>query len=301
MKLAKVVIICGPTAVGKSKIGIYLAQKYNGEIVSADSQQVWRELDIGTAKPTPDDLRKVRHHLIDVATPGEKFDVSRWVALADAAIADIQERGKRVFVVGGAGMYLQSLLYGLCEAPPQDPEVRAALTEEMNEKGLGSLYSRLQTIDPGVETRIHSNDTTRIIRSLEVYELTGYPLSFFHEQHQKQKPRYDVIQIGIDADRATLYEKINRRVDWMMMNGWDEEVRELFRFYTGDAQAFSSIGYRQIIGYLRGEISREWAIEEIKKVTRAYAKRQRTWFRRDSNIHWFGTEDLEKIEATFNF
>lgn len=295
----RIIIICGPTAVGKSKIALKLAEKYGGEIVSADSQQVWRGLDIGTAKPTPDDLRRVPHHLIDVATPGEKFDVSRWVELADVAIVDIRARGSLPFVVGGAGMYIQTLLYGLCEAPPQDSEIRKRLFQEIETDGLASLYKRLVEMDPTIAGKMHPNDTTRIIRSLEVFELTGLPLSRFHEEHQQRPPRIDAIQIGIDCDRAELHDKIHRRVDWMMMNGWDEEVRELFRFYSADTQAFASIGYKQIIRYLRGEMSRESAVEEIKIVTRQYARRQLTWFRRDGNIRWFGLGEIEKIEAAF--
>ena len=295
----RIIIICGPTGVGKSKIAMTLAQKYNGEIISADSQQVWKELDIGTAKPTPDHLRRVSHHLIDVATPGEKFDVSRWGTLADVAIRDIHARGKRPFVVGGAGLYLQTLLYGLCKAPPQDSEIRKALQQEMEIEGLPFLYNRLREIDRDGAAKIAPSDTTRIIRSLEVYERTGRPLSQFQEEHRKQKPRYDAIQIGIDCDRSELHDKINRRVDWMMMNGWDEEVRELFRFYTAESQAFKSIGYKQMIQYLRGEITRAEAVKEIKAVTRQYARRQLTWFRRDRNIQWFGPDEVEKIEATF--
>lgn len=301
----RIIIICGPTAVGKSEIALKLAEKYGGEIVSADSQQVWRGLDIGTSKPTPEDLRRVPHHLIDVATPGEKFDVARWVELADTAIGGIRARGRIPFVVGGAGMYIQTLLYGLCEAPPQDSEIRMALRREIETDGLPSLYHRLSVIDPGavdpkVSGKIHPNDTTRILRSLEVFELTGLPLSHFHEVHRGRPPRIDAVQIGLDRNRAELHARIDHRVDWMMMNGWDEEVRDLFRFYSADAQAFSSIGYRQIIRVLRGEMSRESAVEEIKKMTRQYARRQWSWFRRDGNIRWFGPGEIEKIECSYN-
>lgn len=196
-------------------------------------------------------------------------------------------------------MYIQTLLYGLCEAPPQDSEIRKELHRVIETGGLPSLYKRLVETDPAIAEKIHPNDTTRIIRSLEVFELTGLPLSSFHEAHQQRPPRINAIQIGIDCDRAELHNKIHRRVDWMMMNGWDEEVRELFRFYSADAQAFASIGYKQIIRYLRGEMSRESAVEEIKTVTRQYARRQLTWFRRDDNLRWFGPDEIEKIEATF--
>lgn len=293
--MRKIVILCGPTAVGKSKIGLELADKLNAEIVSADSQQVWRELDIGTAKPSPADRAKVAHHLIDVANPDEHFDVARYTGLAGQAIEDIWNRGKLVLVVGGAGMYIQTLLYGLCEAPPQDKMVRKKLSEEMEENGLHPLYERLQKIDPGVESRIHPNDKTRILRSLEVYALTGHPLSHFHSQHQKQEPRYEALQLGLNCDRTLLHEKINKRVDWMMANGWVEEVRELLKFYSGESQALQSIGYQQIVEYLRGEKNLKETTEEIKQATRALARRQMTWLRAQEGLLWYEPGSYQKI------
>lgn len=293
--MRKSVILCGPTAVGKSKIALELADKLNAEIVSADSQQVWCELDIGTAKPSPADRAKVPHHLIDVANPNEHFDVSRYVGLADQAIQDIWDRGKLPLVVGGAGMYIQTLLYGLCEAPSQDPEIRKKIREEIEQKGLQPLYEQLQRIDPGVESRIHPNDKTRILRSLEVYELTGHPLSYFHHRHQNQKPRYEALQIGLNCDRTLLHKKIEKRVDWMMANGWVEEVRELLKFYSSESQALQSIGYQQIVKHLRGEKLLEETTEEIKQTTRALARRQMTWLRAQEGLLWYEPGSYQKI------
>lgn len=289
--MKKVVVICGPTAVGKSKIALELVQKCNGEIVSADSQQVWKELDIGTAKPTWEDRQKIPHHLIDVAKPEEHFDVSRYVALADQVIKDITSRGKIPFVVGGAGMYIRILLYGLCEAPPQDKTVRDTLIQRMEAEGPEKLFRRLVEVDPDTAQKIHPNDKTRILRALEVFEITGYPLSRFQAQHRFQNPRYEALQIGLNCDRKLLHQNIERRVDWMIANGWVEEVRELLKFYPSDSQALQSIGYKQLVQHLKGHLSLEETVADIKKQTRAFARRQLTWFRADKNIRWFDPQD----------
>lgn len=284
--MVKIIVICGPTAVGKSRVALELAQKYNGEIVSADSQQVWKGLDIGTAKPTPVERSQVPHHLIDVVSPDENFDVSRYVTLADAAIADITKRKKTPLVVGGAGMYIRILLYGLCEAPPQDKAVRQRLMQRIEKEGLEKLYAELKKRDGKAAQKIHPNDKIRIIRALEVFEITGYPLSHFQQKHRFQKPRYEATPIGLNCDRKLLHQNIDRRVDWMIANGWVEEVRELLKFYSSDCQALQSIGYKQIVQHLKGQLPLEQTIAEIKKQTKAFARRQLTWFRADRNIHW---------------
>ncbi|MBI4223604.1 MAG: tRNA (adenosine(37)-N6)-dimethylallyltransferase MiaA [Deltaproteobacteria bacterium] len=289
--LTRIVVLCGPTAVGKSKIALELAQQHQGEIVSADSQQVYKDLDIGTAKPTPAERSKISHHLIDVASPDESFDVSRYAALADQAIADIAKRGRLPLVVGGAGMYIRILLYGLCDAPPQDKAVRQRLLQRVETEGLKKLYAELKKIDGEAAQKIHPNDKNRIIRALEVHELTGYPLSHFQQRHRFAKPRYEARQIGLNIDRKVLHQNIERRVDWMIANGWVEEVRELLKFYPSECQALQSIGYKQIVRHLKGQASLPATIEEIKKETRALARRQLTWFRADKNIRWFDPAD----------
>lgn len=292
--MKKIVIICGPTASGKTKLAIALAERFHGEIVSADSGQVWRELDIGTAKPTFEDRRRIPHHLVDVVTPGEHFDVSQYCALADKAISDIARRGKIPFVVGGTGMYLRVLLYGLCEAPKQDPKLRKKLEERIKKEGSEKLHQELKKIDSELAEKISPNDKTRIIRGLEVHELTGTPLSAFQEEHKLQKPRYEALQIGLSFDRVAIKEKIDKRVDWMVANGWGEEVRELLKFYSADSQAFKTIGYKQWVSHLRGEISLEKTVAEIKKQTKAFAKRQMTWFKSDTSVLWVRGEDVQK-------
>ncbi|MDO8528127.1 MAG: tRNA (adenosine(37)-N6)-dimethylallyltransferase MiaA [Deltaproteobacteria bacterium] len=285
--MKKIVVLCGPTAVGKTKVALDLAEKCNAEIVSADSGQVWKELDIGTGKPTPADQKRVRHHLIDVVKPDEHFDVARYVELADQAIADIQQRGKLPLIVGGTGMYIKILLHGLCEAPAQDKALRKILEERIAKEGLPILFEELKKVDPETAQKIHSNDTTRVIRALEVYEISGLPLSYFHKEHGFKEPRYQALQIGLTCEKKILHQRIEKRVDWMIASGWTEEVRELFRFYSADMQSIrATLGYPQITAHLRGQISLEEAAAEIKKLTRQYAKRQMTWFRADKNIRW---------------
>lgn len=295
--MQKILILCGPTAVGKSRLALELAEKFQGEIISADSQQVWRELDIGTAKPSPIDRAHVPHHLIDVASPDETFDVSRYAALADTAIAEIAARGKLALVVGGAGMYIRILLYGLCEAPPQDLGVRRHFAVRMAKEGLTALYAELEKIDPAAAQKIHPNDKTRTLRALEVYKITGKPISKFQQTHAFRHPRYEALQIGLNCDRSLLHQNIERRTDWMIANGWAEEVRELLKFYPQDCQALQSIGYKQLIHHLQGIIPLEEAVEKIKQQTRAFARRQLTWFRADKKINWFDANKLNDIQT----
>lgn len=294
--LTKILVLCGPTAVGKSKVALDLAQRHNGEIVSADSQQVYRELDIGTAKPTPAERAAVPHHCIDVANPDEHFDVARHVTRADTAIGDIAKRGKTPIVVGGTGMYIRILLYGLCEAPGQDKVLREKLARRLEEEGLEKLYAELRKTDPEAARKIHPNDKTRILRALEVFELTGYPLSRFQQQHRFQKPRYAAKQIGFNVERKLLHRNIDTRVDWMIANGWVEEVRELLKFYSSECQSLQSIGYKQIVAHLKGGPGLAETAAEIKKETRALARRQLTWFRADKNIVWQTPQDKIDIE-----
>ena len=294
--MKKIIILCGPTAVGKTGLALELAETFNAEIISADSQQVWRELDIGTAKPTPEEQSQVKHHLINVANPDEHFDVSRYVQLADEAIEDIYKCGRVPFVVGGAGMYIDTLLHGLCEAPPQDKILRQKLMMRLQQEGLPALLEELQKKDPETAQKLHPNDTTRIVRALEVFELSGSSLSHFHRQHAAQSPRYQALQIGLNCDRRLLHEKIERRVAWMIACGWTEEVRELLKFYSSQSQSMLSIGYKQIVAHLKGEVGLEETILEIKKRTRAFARRQLTWFRGDKAMPWFEPSQKDPIK-----
>lgn len=294
--MKKIVIICGPTAVGKTGIGIELAKKFDGEIISADSQQVWRGFDIGTAKANLTERSDVKHHLIDVCDPTDHFDAEKFMKLADETIDDIVSRGKVPFIVGGTGMYLRMLEKGICDAPPQDEEFRNAFEDEIESEGLSVLHDRLSEIDHDSARNIHPNDRTRIIRALEIYHLTGIPASEFREKHDFAGKRYDALKIGLDIDRAELYQRINDRVDLMMEEGLLHEVRELLEKYPADSQPFSAVGYRELVSFINGDMHFDEAIEDTKKMSRRFAKRQLTWFRSDSEIEWFAPEEISKIE-----
>jgi tRNA dimethylallyltransferase len=278
-------VILGPTAVGKTDVAIRLAERWGGEIISADSSAVYRGLDIGSAKPTPDEQRRVRFHLIDVADPTEVFTAARFRELALQAIADIQARGKRVLIVGGTGLYLRVLLHGFSLAPPPaDPEVRARWKAEVERVGAPALHARLQQIDPIAAARIHPNDAVRITRALEVYEMTGVPISQWQRRAEAELP---AIKVGLTMPREQLYARIDQRVDKMIAQGMLQEVQTLLQNgYNPEQPALKGLGYRHLIGYLQGRVSWDEAVRLWKRDTRRFAKRQMTWFRREPGVHW---------------
>jgi tRNA dimethylallyltransferase len=278
-------VILGPTAVGKTDVAIRLAERWGGEIISADSSAVYRGLDIGSAKPTPDEQRRVRFHLIDVADPSEVFTAARFRELALQAIADIQARDKRVLIVGGTGLYLRVLLHGFSLAPPPaDPEVRARWKAEVERVGAPALHARLQQIDPIAAARIHPNDAVRITRALEVYEMTGVPISQWQRRAEAELP---AIKVGLTMPREQLYARIDQRVDKMIAQGMLQEVQTLLQNgYNPEQPALKGLGYRHLIGYLQGRFSWDEAVRLWKRDTRRYAKRQMTWFRKEPGVHW---------------
>jgi tRNA dimethylallyltransferase len=287
----KLVIVLGPTAVGKSEVALQLAQCINSEIVNADSQQVYRHMDIGTGKPSMDDQQRVRHHLIDIVDPDEEFNAAFYRQLATAAIDDIQKRGKNVVVCGGTGLYLKALTHGLFTGPGQDPELRRGLEQELNENGLTALYQRLVEIDASVLSSIHPNDRQRIIRALEVYHSTGKPISVWQKEHAFQEEPFEVLKIGLMRGRAELYDLINRRSERMLESGLLDEVRGLIsRGYNLELKPLRSVGYRQIGEVLQGGKTVVEALDEMKQETRRLAKRQLTWYRADTDIHWHHPE-----------
>lgn len=301
--MIKIVIICGPTCVGKSRTGIELAKTFNGEVVSADSQQVYRGLDIGTAKLGKEELDTVPHHLIDVASPDESFDAAQYVELADEAITGIIARGRTPFIVGGTGLYIRALCYGLMEAPGRDEDYR----KELIKYGLAPLYKLLQEKDPATATRLKPNDTSRIIRALEVLHITGQSISSLQKNHNFQEDRYKTLKIGLNMDRGELYERINERVDRMIADGLAKEVLGLVERYGADCQALKAVGYREIVlACWRASVlasdaktpARQYAstIDLIKQNTRRYAKRQLTWFGADEEIKWFRSDELNEIK-----
>lgn len=293
--MQKIIIICGPTAIGKTRVGIELAKRFDGEIVSADSQQVWRGFDIGTAKPDLKERSDVPHHLIDVAEPDERFDAAKYVALADAAIAGIAARGKVPFVVGGTGMYIRMLVHGICDAPPRDQDIRAEFEAEIEKHGVPALHEELGKIDPETAASLSPNDRTRIVRALEIHRLTGMPASAFRKRHGFKERRYDALKIGLSIDRAELYRRIDERVDRMIKDGLAGEVRSLLERYPEGCQPFHAVGYREIVDFVKGRIDLDEAVRLAKRASRRFAKRQLTWFRADTEIRWFGPHQIDEI------
>ena len=290
------ICIIGPTAVGKTEIALRLAQYFDTEIVSIDSRQIYRKMDIGTAKPTPDQQRAVPHHLIDCVDVGQPFSVAEYQRLADTAIAKIHERGKRTMAVGGAGLYFRSIIDGLFDGPGADAEIRSKLRREADEHGNAALYERLRRCDPEAANRVHPNNLVRVIRALEVYELTGKPISAFQGQWQTNEPRYRFRAFGLNMPRETLYQRIEKRTDQMVETGLIEEVKGLLnQGAPRNCIAMQSFGYKELIDYLDGKRTLDEAIALLKQNTRRFAKRQLTWFRSDSRIEWLYTSQFSSI------
>jgi len=275
-----IIIIGGPTASGKSGLAMDIAEQLNGEIINADSVQVYRHFNIGTAKPTKEDMARVPHHLFDLVEPHEHFDGSLFVKAADAAIQDIHARGKLPVVVGGTGMYITFLLFGLSPSPPRDHDLRETLQQRGETEGAEVLHAELKAVDPQYAAKISPKDLHRIVRALEVYHLTGEPLSVQHARHDKT-PRYPYLAWMPAHDRETLYQRINDRVSVMIQQGFEAEVRQLMQDETiATARPMESLGYTQMAAYVCGECTLEQAMEDTRQQTRKYAKRQLTWFRR---------------------
>ncbi len=281
------VLVVGPTASGKSELALRLAERFGGEIVNADSVQVYCGMDIGTAKPSAEALQRVPHHLLNLVTPDQDFSAADFRVEASRAIADIHRRGKPVFLVGGTGLYLKALLQGLVDSPGGDASIRAVLQMQAELEGKESLLQRLALVDPESAARLHPNDQQRIIRALEVFMLTGRPISAFHGEHGFAGADYLTLKIGIRLDRVDLYRRIDERVEQMMINGLLAEVQGLLgEGYAPELKALRSLGYKQLCAHLAGECSLAEAVRLIKRDTRHYAKRQLTWFNKDSAIKW---------------
>ncbi|OQY17999.1 MAG: tRNA (adenosine(37)-N6)-dimethylallyltransferase MiaA [Desulfobacteraceae bacterium 4572_35.1] len=281
-----IIIIGGATASGKTDFALKLAQYYDVEVVSADSRQVYRYMDIGTAKVSADEQRMVSHHLIDVVEPDKDFSVADFTDMAHAAVIDIFNRGKIPLVVGGTGLYLRALTDGLIDAPSENAQLRAELLEDERQNS-GCLYQRLLKVDNCLAQTIHPNDITRIVRGLEVYVQSGTKLSQIQQQHAFREQRYRPLKFAPSVDRALLYERINKRVGTMINEGLLRETQHLLkRGFTPSLKSMRTIGYRQAIAHLCDNMSLDDAIAWIQLETRRYAKRQLTWFRKDKTINW---------------
>ena len=283
--------IVGPTGAGKSALAMAIAERANCEIINADSRQFYRGMDIGTAKPSAADRARVPHHLIDVRNPDETLDVAEFARLARAVIEEIAARGRNPLVVGGSGLYLRVIRGGIFSGPAASAEIRARLTKTAEEVGVAQLHGRLREIDPEAANRIGVNDLYRIVRALEVFELTGETISAHQRRHQFADIGYDTLTVGVEVERKKLYEAIDRRFDTMVAAGLAEEVRALVDAgYSPEKPPLSTIGYKQIAAYLRGDVTLDEAIAQGRQESRRLAKRQMTWFRREPQIVWLDPE-----------
>jgi tRNA dimethylallyltransferase len=292
------IIILGPTATGKTRLAVELAQKLNGEIISADSMQVYRGMDIGTAKPTMEERQGIPHYLIDIRNPDEEWTVSDFVREAQSLKIEVQNQGKIPIIAGGTGLYLWALLEGFSfPITPPDKELRARLEKEP----VSALSSRLSAVDPKAASKIHPHDKKRIIRALEVYELTGKPISELQRKKVSHSPRlsvgnYPATLIGLTLPREELYSRINQRVDSMIEKGLIEEVKKLLnKGYSKSLPAFQALGYKEVVEFIDGRWTIEEMIFELKKRTRHFARRQMTWFRRFKDVNWFSPDEKNAI------
>ncbi len=294
--LKKIIAVAGPTASGKTSLAIEIARKFDGEVVSCDSMQIYRFMDIGTAKPDKSEQEAVRHHMIDILNPTERCSVADFVRLARECIDDIIRRGKLPILAGGTGLYMDSVLENIVfEDFGSDPKFRAEMQQLADTEGVDVLHSILAKRDPEAAEKIHPNNVRRVIRALEVCHLTGKTFTQVNLESRRE-PVYDALILGIDADREILYERINMRVDKMMDGGLLEEVRTLCDMgIDRDTTAMQAIGYKEILEFLEGNVTIDEAVEKIKMESRRYAKRQMTWFRRNDKIQWISAESPEYV------
>lgn len=287
--LGPIPVLTGPTASGKTAISLEVAERLDAEIISADSRQVYRELTIGTAKPTPDELARIPHHFINELRLEEPFSAGAFAERANLRIREIMDRGRTPLIVGGSTLYLHALQFGLSSVPPIDTEARQYLEKRLDMESAKVLYDELQRVDPAGAATLDATKTSRLIRALEVYHSTGKPLSAFHAEQRPPPFQYEVTVL--DIERELLYQRINRRVDIMLNNGLIAEVKSILDAgYNPKLQALHTIGYREPIAFLRGKISRTEMIRLIKRNSRRYAKRQLTWLRRYPDFRWICAE-----------
>lgn len=283
-----IICIAGPTASGKTALAVVLAQEFNGEVVSCDSMQIYQGMDIGTAKPTSEEMAGIPHHMLDVARPEEDFSVSRYCELAVPIIEDIRSRGKTAIIAGGTGLYMDSLIRGNAFAPCPSTGVRQELEAQADRLGMEFMLSRLAQVDPDAAARLHLSDRKRIIRALEVYLETGKTITAHNLETQALPPRYTPVWLGLDfASRQALYDRIDRRVGLMLQEGLLEEIQRLLaRKIPKNCTALQAIGYKEFIAALDGACTIQEAADQVRQSSRRYAKRQLTWFRRNKAIHW---------------
>ncbi len=292
MQKEKVVVICGPTASGKTALSIELAKKINGEIISSDSMQIYKDMTIGTAKPTVEEMQGIKHYLIDFVSPDERYSVADYKRDAKKAIKEIIKKGKTPIIVGGTGLYVDSLIYEI-EYPniEFDEQYRESLEKQVEEKGLEELYKKAKEIDPQAIEKISKNDKKRILRILEIYHATGQNKTEQEKKSREKEVEYDYKVYALNWEREKLYERIDKRVDIMIEQGLIEEVKEVYNKYEKFPTAMQGLGYKEVVQYLENELTKEEMIEKIKQETRRYAKRQLTWFRKNKQTIWLNAQD----------
>ena len=300
---SKIIVVCGPTGVGKTRFALDLALKFGAEIIGADSVQIYRHMDIGSAKPTAEERAAVPHHLVDFIDPAQAFSAADYAATAQEVLHGLYDRGVLPLVVGGTGLYIKALVYGLFEAPAVDEALRRRLRLEADQTGAPALHHRLAQMDPQAAGRIHPNDAFRITRALEVLETTGRSISSHQQAHGFKEPLVDVLSIGLTLPRDKLYESINHRVDLMLADGLKEEVqRMLDQGYDPQLKSMQSLGYRHMTAFLQGAVAWDETVVTLKRDHRRYAKRQMTWFAADSSMHWLQPGEIDAaIELAARF
>lgn len=293
------IVICGPTASGKTALAVSLAKRFSGEVVSADSMQIYRHMTIGTAKPTAEEMQGVPHFMLDVAEPGESYSVSRYVQEANACVRDILRRGKQPILCGGTGLYIDGLLRGTDFQPcGTDSGLREELERQWEQLGPEEMMGRLRQVDPDSASRLHIHDKRRILRALEVYQATGETITAHNLRTQAVPPRYQAVMLGLCTEpRSILYDRIDRRVDQMLEQGLEQEARQLLEAGKLTGTAAQAIGYKEMLDYFAGSMSLEQAAEQIRRKSRNYAKRQLTWFRRDTRVHWLVYNQPEAAQS----
>ena len=294
-----VVVIVGPTAVGKSRVAVEVAKAFETEVLTADSRQVYRGMDVGTDKPTTEERQGVLHRLIDLIDPDESFNAGLYRRQATDEIERLYRDRRLPLVVGGTGLYVRTLLKGLCDAPEADPIMRAALKQEVEDYGYDRLYARLVDVDPEAAARLHPRDESKVIRALEVYQLSGRRMSEFQQEHGFAERSFSALVIGLKRDRAVLYRRIEERIDWQLAHGLIEETQQLLAqgYQYGNA-AMKSLGYRQVAEHLAGEYDVAEMVRRFKRDTRHFSKRQMTWFRKEPGIQWLTIEEPESVQHT---
>lgn len=297
-ELPKIVIICGPTGVGKTAFTIGLARRFDGQIVGADSMQIYRQMDIGTAKPTAEEKTAVCHHMVDILDPDQPFDAAAYGEQAHRVVQALVADGIRPFVAGGTGLYIKSLVYGLFKSRTPGGDVRRQLRRQLEQEGAAALHKRLSTQDAQAAARIHPNDAYRIIRALEVIATTGRSISAHHDVHGFEQARYQTLTVGLTLPREQLYARIDRRVDAMVATGLLEEVRGLLdRGYDPGLKSMQSLGYRHLVDFIQGRLTWEEALRTLKRDHRRYAKRQFTWFNAVPGIRWLAPDQNRQAMA----